>query len=174
MSEDAVEEWRAVPGYEGLYEVSSLGRVRSLDRYVPWGTKRAFWRGRLLKPTVSGTGYLYIGLAGRTDTVHRLVAAAFLGPCPPGKQVAHADGDRTNPRLSNLRYATQRENEADKLLHGKHQLGERGPNAKLTADQVREIRALRGTATQREIAARFGTSQPNVVAIFKERSWKCT
>lgn len=90
------------------------------------------------------TGYLYCELAKqgqirKNRTVHSLVAEAFIGPRPPGCEVAHKDGSRTNNFLSNLRYATYSENNADKLQHGTHLVGGKAPGAKLTNNDVDDI-----------------------------------
>ena len=101
------ETWRAVPGYEGRYEVSDHGRVRSLLRGLmhPW----------------HGFGYpmvrLYDG-AYKNMRVHRLVLMAFVGPCPEGMEACHNDGDRANARLSNLRWDTHAANIEDRKGHG--------------------------------------------------------
>ena len=115
-----MEQWKPVPGYEGIYEVSSEGRVRSLPRRGV--------RGGLMttRPGKRG-GYLVVALTrdGRTSTkaVHVLVAAAFLGPRPPGMQVRHREGNPLDARLVNLAYGTPAENAADKVAHGtNHQL----------------------------------------------------
>lgn len=95
------EIWKDVPTYEGIYQASSFGRIRSL---------------RVMKPSISkGTGYLAVGLSNgkgkaKTRHVHALVALAFLGPRPEGKQVNHIDEDKTNARPENLEYKTPREN----------------------------------------------------------------
>lgn len=121
---DTQEEWRPLPGYVGLYEVSSHGRVRSLDRVV---TSKAGWT-KAFKGAIKATprnvqgGYPIVTLSAdgvsTTRQVHVAVAAAFIGPRPEGMQVAHGDGDPSNNRAENLRYATPSENEADKLRHG--------------------------------------------------------
>ena len=112
-----MEEWKPVPGYEGHYEVSSEGRVRSLRRELysdRWAGYRTISE-RIMKPTPGGTiGYLAVTLRlnrqPKTHTVHTLVAAAFLGPRPEGMDVMHADDDPQNNRLENLSYGTRSEN----------------------------------------------------------------
>ncbi len=109
------EVWRPVPGYEGLYEVSDQGRVRSLPR------ERT--AGRILKPNRSNTGYLTVNLykgGDHTVTVHSLVAAAFIGTRPAGMQVRHLNGDRLDPRRVNLAYGTATQNTIDSVVHGTH------------------------------------------------------
>lgn len=115
------EKWLPVPGYEGIYEVSDLGRVRSLDRLDSLGRLRP---GLELRPRVDRGGYLLIHAGGkprRTLRVHRLVLLAFVGPPPEGADEAlHGDGDPSNNALPNLRWGTRAENAADCLLHGTH------------------------------------------------------
>lgn len=161
------EEWRPVVGFEGLYEVSDLGRVRSVAGQ---------YAGRILRPGPHRGGYgllhLYLGRDRRVATVHAVVAAAFIGPRPPGMCVCHNDGDPKNNRVSNLRYDTPRANNGDKRRHGTHVCGEKSPVAKITAEQVLEIRALRGRVKQADIAARFGVTFSNVSAIQLGKSWR--
>ena len=124
MSLPYAELWKPIDGYNGLYEVSNFGNVRSIDRYIEskdgWTSLK---RGCQLKPIDNGAGYKYVALwdKGRQTKfyVHRLVAVAFLGSPPSNEhQVAHFDGDRSNNTLSNLRWATVAENESDKIRHG--------------------------------------------------------
>lgn len=117
--EPVPERWRAIPGWEGLYEVSDLGRVRSLDHQG----RRQFHRGRILKElVVTRTGYRGVGLHrdGSVEQayVHELVLRAFVGPRPEGFQTRHLNGQNTDNRLANLKYGTPVENAADKVLHG--------------------------------------------------------
>lgn len=118
----STEAWRSVPGYEGAYEVSDKGRVRSLDRTAVdrRGGKRTF-RGRMLTLGYDGLGYPSISVCrsgtSRKRLVHKLVTEAFLGPCPKGKEVCHNDGDHSNSRLNNLRYDTKRSNVLDCMRH---------------------------------------------------------
>jgi NUMOD4 motif/HNH endonuclease len=121
------EQWRAIPGYEGLYEASSFGRVRSLPRVVvggPHGTYSV--AGRELKLTSRRSdGYLVVNLHGgrgcsRTWPVHQLALLAFVGPRPAGYEGCHTNGDRTNNRIENLRYGSRSENNRDAVRHGTH------------------------------------------------------
>lgn len=112
------EEWRPIAGYEGRYDVSDLGRVRS---WVPY---RGLPAPRLLKAPVAANGYRVVrplsGGRGKTFTVHHLVATTFIGPKPPGMHVRHLDGDRLNNLLSNLAIGTASENVQDSIAHGTH------------------------------------------------------
>lgn len=107
------EYWRDIPGWEGLYKVSSLGRVMG------------FVHGpRLMKRSSHSSGHLVIRLhrggKGKTYTVHRLVMMAFVGPLPAGLETRHLNGDGTDCRLVNLRYGTRSENIMDRVRHGTH------------------------------------------------------
>lgn len=110
------EEWRDVPNYEGYYQVSDLGRVRSLDRVITYsnGQKR-FYKGRIIKGSVN-KGYrrtaLNIDGVGREFKFSQLVAMAFLGHEPKGHTlvVDHINGDKLDDRVENLRIVTQRAN----------------------------------------------------------------
>lgn len=118
----AGEVWKPVVGYDGIYEVSSLGRVKSLTRYDASGHRR---NGRLLA-LAHYQGYPFVNLnytAGRygrnnTRRVHRLVLEAFVGPCPDGMECCHNNGIRDDNRVENLRWDTHAGNQADKVAHG--------------------------------------------------------
>lgn len=115
------ERWRPIPGFEGSYEASDLGRVRSLDRITDRGRR---WRGKTLTPAVMKNGYRTVNLwkdgAQRTWLVHRLVLMAFVGKAPEGTEALHHDSDKSNNRISNLSWGTHSENEFDKVRHGTH------------------------------------------------------
>lgn len=111
-----MERWLPVPGYDGAYEVSDAGQVRS---WLPWnGTATP----RLLKASRDDKGYprvnLPIGGRQRHFRVHKLVTLAFLGPCPEGQEVRHLDGDAANGCLSNLAYGSHSRNMHDRRTHG--------------------------------------------------------
>jgi hypothetical protein len=117
------EQWRNLPGYEGIYQASDLGRIRSLDRVVmcPGGPPRSL-RGRVLRPSVRPDERHVVSLwmdgKAQTRSVHSLVALAFLGPCPEGLECCHFDGDPSNNRAANLRWDTRVGNMADMARHG--------------------------------------------------------
>jgi len=111
------EVWLPVVGHEGSYEVSSHGRVRSLDRTVHRSTSSMRRRGQLLRPCLTH-GYPTVNLSAKTYQVHVLMLKAFVGPRPSGLYGCHNDDVRTNNVLSNLRWGTPSSNSQDKLRHG--------------------------------------------------------
>lgn len=135
------ETWRPVVGFEGLYEVSSEGRVRS----HPVGRRTV----RVMKQSLKGdAGHRYPGLRlshedGRITThlTATLVAAAFLGPKPVGTQINHIDGERTNNRVENLEYVAPGANEEHAIRLGLKAWGERHGMHKLTAEAVLALRS---------------------------------
>ena len=128
------EQWKPVPDYEGIYEVSDQGNVRSLDRIDAAGNRRL---GRARKPVTKPSGYLKVDLSRdaveRGYFVHRLVLTAFVGPAPDGMETRHGDGDPTNNALSNLSWGTHAANISDQVTHGTHR-------------EARKIECLRGHA----------------------------
>jgi hypothetical protein len=174
------EEWRPVAGYEGRYEVSNLGRVRSLDRFSRGGR---FVKGKMLKPNRTGKGQRYraVGLYdgnghdGHTPTcIHRIVAEAFI-PNPEGKrEVNHKDNDGANNCVTNLEWVTTAENGAHRRAFGpiNYAIGERAPTAKLTPDDVRMARAERASGRSiRSIARRLGVDHGTVSSLINGETW---
>jgi hypothetical protein len=104
-----MEIWKDIEGYEEKYQVSNLGNVKSLERYVNhWQGGVRVIRERILKP-INKKGYLHVDLSeGKQHKIHRLVAYCFLGP--NSKEVNHIDLDKTNNNVNNLEYVTRSEN----------------------------------------------------------------
>lgn len=124
LGTNSTEEWRPVAGYEGYYEVSSLGGVRSVGR---WITRRGQYKPIWFPPTVirgsDVKGYHYVTFSRnskvRPFAVHVMVCKAFYGKKPtPAHEVRHLNGDRWDNRVENLRWGTHRENMQDTLIHG--------------------------------------------------------
>ncbi|MFY9294484.1 MAG: NUMOD4 domain-containing protein [Methylorubrum rhodinum] len=173
-----IERWLPVVGFEGLYEVSDQGRVRSLDRWVDAGGVKLpgcglrFRQGVVLKPQRHSGGYVQFTLRGRTRLAHNLVLAAFVGSRPAGQEGCHADGNKSNNALSNLYYGTPSKNAEDKKRHGTDTFGCRNGAAKLTEADVNEIRSWEGILLQKDIAVNFGISQTQVSRILSRRHWR--
>lgn len=173
------EIWRDIPGFEKVYQVSNLGRVKSLSRYItPKVGKPYKVEDKLLKLGVHTGGYLTVSLRkeGRyfNKYVHRLVLLTFSKGV--GETVNHIDGDKKNNTLENLEWATYRSN----LLHAKelklnNNHGEgHWNNTKLNWDKVNEIRRLKscGKYTNKEIAKKFDISPKYVGEICTNKKWK--
>jgi len=173
-----VEEWRPVVGYEGLYEVSSLGQVRSLDRTVVLGNTRKNverkLKGKILKQhkDKKGTWYVNLNNYGLSRTsVHSLVARAFLGPTPEGKEICHGEGGRDNHAVSNLSFKTHEQNmKEDRERDNTLPRGSRHAHAKLTEEDVLFIRE-KGTEQRKELSELYDISETTIYDIVKRRSW---
>lgn len=123
MTQFESEEWRPVVGYEGLYEVSNKGRVRSLDRIVDRKNGTARWPGRTLKPQLGSKGHygvnLWRGKRSKTEFIHRLVAVAFI-PNPDNLPlVRHFDDVKENNSVENLAWGTWSDNAQDAIRNGR-------------------------------------------------------
>ena len=166
------ETWLPVIGWERLYEVSDLGKVRSLPRQVSVrGGKTRTMGGKILKPRPINKGhllvFLYPGHVART--VHSIVADAFLGPRPVDYVTRHLDGNPANNCVSNLSYGTQSDNLRDCYLSYDGAVG----SGKLHAKDVREIRALLDKGLpQTEIAKIFGVSKSSINHIHKGTTYQ--
>ena len=176
------EIWKPVVGYEDKYEVSNKGRVRSL----PY--KRTSFNGRVmceftvtpkvLNPyrTGRGQGYPTVCLLRKNHKVHRLVARAFI-PNPDNlPEVNHIDGDKSNNCVENLEWVTTLENSIHSHKNGLKPTGERVPGSKLTAEQVKEIRAtyrpgVRGFGAK-SLARKFGVSDAQIRRILSGKKWR--
>lgn len=178
------ELWKPVVGYEGYYEASSGGRIRSLDRIVVRSVGNFHREGALLNPSLNAYGYLRVALSvggvGRTRTVHSLIAQAFL-PNPPGEvsaksdgwSINHIDGIKTNNRVENLEYVTKSGNirhawENKLLSHS----GMKNSQATLTDQDIRDIRAAyAGGEPQSSLRARYGKSSSTISYIVRRITW---
>lgn len=176
MSEE-LEEWRPVVGWEGLYEVSNIGRVRSVGRLVTFSDGRSRRAGgRIVSDSRKGAGYRGLTLKCRPRRwscySHRLVVDAFLGGVPDGMEINHRDGNKANNAALNLEVCTRSEN-------GKHSyrvLGnkscERHPMAKLTNENAKKIvRLVMGGMSRTKAAAAFGVSRTIADNIMKGWIW---
>lgn len=165
------ETWFPVKGYEGIYSVSDLGNVVSMN-YRHTGMLQ------LMTPCKDSDGYLIVCLTKdgkqKTLTIHVLVMAAFVGTRPKGLQVNHKSGIKTDNRLVNLEYCTSSENRLHAYRTGLQSFpnGEDHPNAKLSKADVEAIRGrLAAGETQTKIAQSFGISTSNVSLLATNKRW---
>lgn len=167
--------WKDVAGYDGLYQVSRNGDVRS---FIKWnGTDE-----RMLKRYKSVRGYLVVNLYKRRvrkqTYIHQLVLKTFVGPRPDGMESRHLNDDRLDNRLENLCWGTQSENMLDRTRNGIANSGDhkgvKNQMSKLTNDDVLEIRRFltEGRLTQGEIGQIFGISSRNVSHIKNRKRWE--
>lgn len=175
LYDDNQEIWKDIPGYEGKYQVSNLGRIKSLKRKVlgknPY-TGKPFMRTvneRILRPArFCKCGHLSIplgkGVCGKP--IHRLVMEAFVGKAPPGMEVLHRNGIPTDNRLTNLRYGTRTENILDVYYQGKRW-------RKLSIEDVEEIRfGLYCGICGRELARMYNVAESAISSIKRGRSFQ--
>lgn len=156
------EVWRPVVGYEGLYEVSDLGVVRSVTYVRKYRNSRRI--GRVIRHAVNHRGYIVVRLCRdaveRSLMVHRLVLESFVGVRPDGLECRHFDGDKTNNALLNLSWGTSKENTADRIRHGTLSHGERSGRAVISDAVACEIKR-RVTAGEKcaRVAREYGVSR---------------
>lgn len=174
------EIWLPVPDYEGLYEVSNLGQIRSVGRdvsnnrgglrYMPYlvlTPHTNIKRGGYHTVTLSQDGHK------KTVYIHLVVLQVFVGPRPsPEMEGCHGDGNPANNRLDNLRWDTPVNNAADRILHGTQVQGEASNLAVLTAEKVREIKRRAEDESITTIAKEFGISRQQVGRILRGEQWK--
>lgn len=168
-----MEVWKDIPGYEGLYQASSLGQIRSLDRDIMHSRKgsKPFavrYKGRVLKQIDQQTPPYYVVQLGQKEHpkhVHVLVALAFLGPRPEGADIRHLDGNSRNNQITNLCYGTRSENNIDRVKH-------RG-SRKLSISQVQEIRqAVAAGKSYKALAQEYNVCKDTIWKIATRRSYK--
>jgi hypothetical protein len=178
------ERWRPVLGFEDYYEVSDLGRVRSLPRdsvRQSCGRTRKF-KPRVLRPQRDGRSHGGIGAhvkitlsvdsVKRQRQVHILVLEAFVGLRPQGTETRHLNGIPDDNRLVNLCWGTPAENRADTLVHGTLRRGVTKPNAKLSEADVIRIRSARQSgAGINALARQYGVERSTIQQIFNGRTW---
>lgn len=165
---DVIEaEWRDIPGYEGVYQINSVGIVRKSDG------------SRIYKPVNNGSGYAEITLrsAGKAKRhlIHRLVMLAFVGVCPEKMEVNHINGIRNDNRIGNLEYVTRQQNviHARDNLNPNYAVGTRVGCSKLNEEKVREIRRLcKSGATMKSVAIAYSVSHRQVFDIVHYKYWR--
>lgn len=175
-----LEIWKSIAGYEGSYEVSNLGRVRSLPRAVKMRGTVYHFQGRLLSASPS-EGYPCVALckgAGRhvNVRVHVLVLTTFVGSRPAGANIEgrHLDGIRLNCSLKNLAWGTHRENVDDAISHGTVAKGEKLPHTILTVSKVIDLRRLRRekNISWTRLGRMFGITRITARSAALGKTWK--
>jgi hypothetical protein len=170
------EIWKDIPGYEGAYQASSLGRIKSLDRTVRNIGGTRVHRGRVLKQSQHSAGYMMVVTCceGKTKShaVHRLVIRAFNGLPEEGMQTCHNDGNPSNNRIENLRYDTIPNNHSDKRKHGTLRRGEACSFSTITDDIVIDMRHRRASGEPLpSLVKDYGMSKSNISKICRGELW---
>jgi len=169
------EVWKPVVGFEGWYDVSSHGNVRSWHSNK-WGRRQT---PRPIKPATQSDGRKAVFFVrpgdpkGYNFKVHVLVMEAHVGPRPAGMEICHNDGDASNNYVGNLRYDTHRANCADTLKHGRTPKGAKNGMNVLTPEVVLAIIADvdSGKYLQREVGDRHGVPRTTVSSITNGHTW---
>ncbi len=166
------EEWRSIVGYENIYEVSNLGRVRRCDHHY-----KSHCRGHFLRPSTTPNGYHRVTLYNNHKkcyrSVYALVIEAFLGPRPDGFHVDHKDGNKTNDSDTNLEYVSPQENIRRSIIRNLRVHGKRRVDASLNEIDVRRIRELSRQGLSRvQVSRMFSVSAPHISQIVHCRKWK--
>lgn len=159
---DIIEEWRPVVGFEGLYEVSDLGRVKSLNY-------RRTGKEKILKPKKCNGGYLQLCLSNGKcrimRMVHRMAAEAFLGECPAGLEVNHLDENKENNRVDNLEYCSRKYN----VNYGTRTARMAATNSKPVLQYDLDGNLVKRWPSAREIEQQMGIPSTNITACLKGR-----
>jgi hypothetical protein len=173
------EVWRPVLGYEGRYEVSSLGRVKRLQYTIyPFieqlGTRVArTYPERLLRMNPDGDGYTWVNIGGKTRLLHAVVLEAFAGPRPDGLVACHGPNGNRDNSIANLSWGTQRKNVYDdKIRDGTFMRGEKHYGVKLTEQDVIYIRNNAQKYNTAKYSAMFGVNRGTISDIIRRRTWK--
>lgn len=171
-----MEIWKEIIGYEGIYEVSNFGKVRSLDKLVNhWRGGKRIKKGKILS-CINNKGYLRVQLNNfvpKIYMVHRLVCGAFI-PNPNNKpQVNHLNGIKSDNRIENLEWCTASDN--IKHAYKKELISKKGIKhhmVKLTEKEVREIKYQCKNMSQSKIAEKYNIHRVHVSAIRLNKYWK--
>lgn len=171
------EVWLPVVGYEGLYEVSNQGRVRSIDRdFVTKSGKRYRRKGKIISFAVKKNGFPYkrVSLSKQgwqsMHFVSRLVLTAFVGPPKPGEQACHNNSDPSDNRVENLRWDSPKGNYKDRVKNNTHPTGAKNPNKKLAEEDVLFIRSSKLPA--KVLGKLFNVSPEYIYNIRSKITWR--
>src|SRR5690606_28733657 len=175
MNYNTVEEvWKDVKGYEGFYQVSNLGRVKSLERHVPNGdnTFRVV-KERYLKTNKKTNEYIKVNLSGKSFRVHRLVATAFIGNPNNYPEVNHINGDKTDNNVTNLEWCSSSYNMKHNEKLGVVVRGNKHVNSTIDEQTAKEIKILlKSGIKQKDIASKFDITENIVNQINRGLTWK--
>jgi hypothetical protein len=168
-----MEVWKDIKGYEGLYQISNLGNVRSYDRWFKNHSKMQFLKGREIKTNLMGIGYLGFSLfkdsTQKKVKVHRLVAEHFVDNPDNKPNVNHKNGIKTDNRAENLEWCTQKENIQHAFDSGLNHKGEKHGNALINEEQAKFIKYSNHTI--KELCGMFNLSRSAISFIRSGKRW---
>lgn len=175
-----VEKWIDIKGYEKLYQISSLGRVKSLERMVRANTTGIrIETEKILKPATSVPGYLFVSLSkkgkSKATYIHKIVAKSFIKNSSNKKCVNHVDGNKKNNIVNNLEWCTPKENSEHAILNGlTNNTGEDNRLSKLNTKDVVEIRNkyVPKLYTMKILSREYGVCVSKIHQILHRQSWK--
>lgn len=169
------EIWKDIEGYEGYYQVSNMGKVKSLPRFKNFRNLKVRVEGKVLNPAPRTKNYLWVSF--RKDhtlkqfSIHRLVAKAFIPNLENKAEVNHIDGNKLNNRMDNLEWMTRVENA--KHAAPVYLRGEKNPKSKFTPDQIEDIRrnytGKWGEKTR--LSEKYNVTLASILNIIKLKSW---
>lgn len=173
------ETWKPIPGYEGYYEASNKGRIRSLERMIKsnYGSVRA-WPERIMSQTPQSAGYLICTLSKRGESsqhlIHKLVTSAFLGECPDGYVIHHRNHNRQDNRVKNLEFQEASSHGAMHALEIVSAKGSANAHSKLTEEDVIRIRELysTGNVLQRQLARQYEVDDSVISRVITRQAWR--
>ena len=172
------EYWRPLPGWEGYYEISSLGRVKILPRIINIGKDKSprFSKAKIMKPGYNGNGYLCFAAVIKGKKIqkfsnHRAIALAFIPGV--GDVVRHIDGNKLNCCVENLCWGTLKDNSEDSERHGTRPHGTGRWNARLNEDDIPRIFSMKNSGmTFTEMAKVFGVARSTISNVIYRSHWK--
>lgn len=171
------EVWKDVEGFEGRYQVSNFGRVKSLDREITNLVGRTYSvKGVVLRQTLrNGYQRVILSLDGKAThvSVHRLVALAFVANPENKEYVHHINSDKMNNHMDNLEWVTPLENSRDARRNNLYISGSRSPNSKLEIEVIPNILDLyfNKGLFQSEIGEKYNVSQSTISCVIRGESW---
>lgn len=174
-----IEQWRPIKNYEGIYEISNLGNVKSLARTIikKDGKKQTF-KERILNKRHNGYGYYQVGLNSKGKRVyfyiHRLVGEAFIDNPNDLPQINHINGNKEDNFVNNLEWISAKDNTIHSWKTGLSKGRENHGMSKLTNNEVLEIRKkyLSKNYSQRKLAKEYSVSQKTIYNIINKKQWK--
>ena len=175
----AREEWRPINGYRHSYEISSFGRIRSLDRRGNNFLTKGFnlYKGKIMSGSLDKEGYKRVHFItndgkDRQLSIHRLVALAFISNPQNKECVNHLDCDITNNKVENLEWCTNKENVDYRNKLGRQARGTKMNTCKLSEKDILEIRKIGNLIPYWKIGKKFGISKTYVGRIIRRQNWK--